>query len=734
MLVSFIRLFFVFLFVLYSQNIAFSEIFMDADSISYDSENDIISASGNVVVTQIISQNKKRVLNTNKIQYNRKTRQINLIGNSKIKEYTGDVISGSDIEIDEDFKKGIINSMKIVFNDKSHVHAKTAKKNGNIFTFENASYSPCYENEKCSHTLWDLLADDVIYDDKKKTFTYRHVRFRIKGHSILYFPYFSHPSFTIKRTTGFLTPIISSNNDTGKIIGIPYYMVLGNDRDLKITPFIMFRNRGLLSSEYRQLFYNGDLFIGGSILSRSKNKNIHIAEQHNRWHTDISWKSYNLDNKQLFIRLNRVSDMTYLSKYPVDRNHNKGSIVSKKSTESKIVFDKFDDNYFMTLSGHVFQTTNHDADPKIFPSFKFNKKQTNVLDGILYFDNKTTYLNRKNNEIENQNIYTKNMLHTNNKLSWNRNIIKYHSIFDIYSSLGCDIYYHNNKHNNNKQKNLMAPIIENSLSWKMPFKAETIFHNKKCIVSPKISFTSVMTSHDKKYSLINEDSIFDNFDDLKIFSMNRYGNMDRIDNSDRISIGLENEVYDKKRRNINFFIGRSITLKNRNIDIREKKSSENVARIIWQPSDSITFRSRSIGIPYLEKVSMFEMGSSLKIHNIILDGAYFFDKRKNKILKNMNDTSLLGISIGYNLNQNWNIITSTVFDMKNKHANRNITRGLFLKYKNECLEFACGIYKSKYHDQDIKPKSGFSLSFNLKNIGGISESENKYIYNSIISH
>ena len=54
---------------------------------------------------------------------------------------------------------------------------------------------------------------------------------KIFNHKVFYLPYFSHPDPTVKRKSGFLTPTYSSSENLGTSINVPYFKVLGDDKE-----------------------------------------------------------------------------------------------------------------------------------------------------------------------------------------------------------------------------------------------------------------------------------------------------------------------------------------------------------------------------------------------------------------------------------------------------------------------------------------------------------------------
>jgi lipopolysaccharide assembly outer membrane protein LptD (OstA) len=191
-----------------------------------------------------------------------------------------------------------------------------------------------------------------------------------------------------------------------------------------------------------------------------------------------------------------------------------------------------------------------------------------------------------------------------------------------------------------------------------------------------------------------------------------------LEHKERTSLGVENNIYTGNRKILNFFIGKS--------------KSDNVGRIVIHPTDFCAVRSRFVGVPFNHNLKMLELGLTSKIDKLSLDVSYFGDKRKNK----HRDFSLsqIGGSVGYHINQYWSASYSEILNLQKKAGNKNLSRGIFIKYKDECCEFGFGVYKSKYKDMDIKPRTGIILTFAFKNLGEISQSSKKFRYKSIIGN
>jgi lipopolysaccharide assembly outer membrane protein LptD (OstA) len=118
-------------------------------------------------------------------------------------------------------------------------------------------------------------------------------------------------------------------------------------------------------------------------------------------------------------------------------------------------------------------------------------------------------------------------------------------------------------------------------------------------------------------------------------------------------------------------------------------------------------------------LKLLESGVNLKIGRVSSGIGYIYDSRKNPFREK--SISQLGLSLGIKISQFWNVSVSQIFNMKKWMGHRNLSRGVFFDYKDECFGFGIGVYKSKYRDKDISPKTGFMITIlfkNLANIGG----------------
>jgi LPS-assembly protein len=578
------------------------------------------------------------------------------------------------------------------------------------------------------------------------------VKLRIKGVPVFFTPYFSHPSPDVKRKTGILTPIMRCYSDVGIYAGIPIYVAIAPDRDMKLTPFFSSKKRWLAAMEYRQKFIYGDLDVSASVLRKSTRQNPVAAtttvntatanplqqtnsaaaattavgsdsfqiNKHTRWHIETSYTSRNLDNKRLLLKLDRASDVTYKTLYPVRSTKNvNNEWLAEKYNDSAVVFDAYDKNYYLVTESHYYQTSEKLTAPFICPHINFKGKKAEVMGGIMSFDSDTVYLARRK---EKSSMLGKDFFRTTNKVNWNKSFDMNMFLLELNSGVRADIYDITATKQADSQNDIF-PVLENQISISAPYVSKV--KSNTAIWGPKLTFNSVETSNRRANYPYNEDSVFDNCSDLSLHSLNRYGGYDAIENGERISFGFENSIYNDKRRWINIFVGRSA-----NIGNRQKKKfpgkAATVGRLVLKPMENLSFRLRFVGIPFVENVKLIESGVSTTYKNVSLSVGYFYGSKITGVQEN--GVAQLGLNCGIKLSEFWSVAGSEVMNLKNKNGKRSLVHMASLRYEDECFEFKIGIHKTNLKDSDIKPRIGINLTIAFKTLGSFNRPTNKHLH------
>ena len=230
-----------------------------ADELVYDYEKNTVSAVGSV---QLYYDGAS--LEAKRVTYDRAKNLVIAEGNVRLKEKSGQVVNADRLQLTEDFKEGFIDSLRVDSPDKTHFAATRADRlEGNITVFQNGVYTAC---EPCKDkpekpVLWQVKAQRIIHNQDEQMIYYKDATLEFFGMPIAYFPYFSTPDPTVKRKTGFLTPVFANSSELGFGIGIPFFWNIAPDRDLTLTPVYYSQQGLLMQGEWRQRLMNGSYNI-----------------------------------------------------------------------------------------------------------------------------------------------------------------------------------------------------------------------------------------------------------------------------------------------------------------------------------------------------------------------------------------------------------------------------------------------------------------------------------------
>lgn len=112
-----------------------------------------------------------------------------------------------------------------------------AQNSQKVITLKHATYSTCPPKSP----MWEFSTSTLVLDHPNNIGRAYNMLFRIKSVPVFYFPYFTYP-LSSKRKSGFLFPVIGNVNfetlgsDPGSFIGFPFYWNLAPNYDALITP------------------------------------------------------------------------------------------------------------------------------------------------------------------------------------------------------------------------------------------------------------------------------------------------------------------------------------------------------------------------------------------------------------------------------------------------------------------------------------------------------------------
>ena len=232
-----------------------AKLLLTSSQLIYDRDQEKIIAVGGV---QINYGGYKLV--AKRVEYDQKNGRMIAIGDIELIEPGGNRLYAEKMDVTDDFAEGFINALRLETTDNTRLVARKGRRvNAEEMILENGVYTAC---EPCKQhpekpPLWQVKAERVIQNGKTHTVRLENAEFELFGKPIAWVPVLQVPDHTVKRKSGFLFPKMSSSENLGFGLGIPYYQTLGPHMDATLTVFGYTSQGALIDAEFRQQFKYG---------------------------------------------------------------------------------------------------------------------------------------------------------------------------------------------------------------------------------------------------------------------------------------------------------------------------------------------------------------------------------------------------------------------------------------------------------------------------------------------
>lgn len=204
-------------------------------------------------------------LRAREISYDRGTDTLTLTGPITLDDGNYTTVLADEGQLSRDLRNGILTGARVVMDDQLQLAAnQISRTNGRYSTLYKAAVTSCRVCKDGDDPLWQIRARRVIHDAESQQLFLDGAQFRVGSVPIAYFPRLRLPDPTVERLTGFLAPTLYNSTLLGFGAKVPYFIRIGDDKDLTLTPFITNETR-TLEFRYRQAFRNGGIEFEGAI-------------------------------------------------------------------------------------------------------------------------------------------------------------------------------------------------------------------------------------------------------------------------------------------------------------------------------------------------------------------------------------------------------------------------------------------------------------------------------------
>ncbi|MFC3050976.1 LPS-assembly protein LptD [Kordiimonas pumila] len=289
-----------------------------ADNLSYDQETSNIIATGNVRL-----EKDGFILEAQEVRYNEKTGVAEAIGAVKLSTPNGDILYAPHMMVDNALKDALIEDLRLILADGAQVRAAKGVRDdaSGVMSLDRIVYSPCKvcADGSGKKPLWQIRAVKVVHDKEKHRLIYDDAVLEVFGVPVFWTPYFSHPDPTVDKASGLLPLNIQTTKNLGFYVGLPYYWVIDDSKDLTVTPVFTTKEGFVLQSEYRQHLRSGKYSLGGSVTYTDERDTLNMltGDHEFRGHVESEGQFGHGPKWRSTYQLNWASDDTYLRRYDI---------------------------------------------------------------------------------------------------------------------------------------------------------------------------------------------------------------------------------------------------------------------------------------------------------------------------------------------------------------------------------------------------------------------------------
>ena len=522
-----------------------------ADTVTYDSNADLVTASGDVRMNR-----DGNYLAADQVIWERKTGKVYAKGNVVLLTPEGDKLVGDTVQLTDTLRDGTVDNLMIVLENGARVAATRGTRTGNVTTLENAIYSPCpvTTDSGCpKRPSWAITAAKVIDDPSTGRVRFIGGRLQLFGVTLPLLPIFN-VSRGNEGATGWLTPQFSISSKKGFEIAEPFHWQIGPNRDFTLTPHLYTGVLPAIEANYRQLNRWGAFQLGGFVTYgsiESTDPDITSMRKGVRAYFEANGKAQ-LDPEWSITGSFRVAtDKTMTRRYDITNDDRLRNVVN---------VERIDPDSYISIAGWAFEGLRaQDREkqiPIVLPAIDARFREEDVVGGTLQLQANSLSIIRIEGQ-DTQRAFASAEWDLRRLTPWGQQI--------TLTAYGRGDVYHTDD-----AASTAVPIYSGTDGWhsrvigalaadvQWPFVGP-LFGGIQRVV-PRVQL--VLTPPTPNIDIPNEDARSIDLEDSNLFALNRFPGYDRWEDASRLTYGLDWSL-DRPNLSISSTIGQSYRLVNR---------------------------------------------------------------------------------------------------------------------------------------------------------------------------
>ena len=693
-----------------------------ADVLEYDDRSQTVTANGDVRMARGAER-----LRADKVVWHRDSGKVLASGNVAAVNQTGDTAYGDSIELTDTLKDGVVDNMLVVLARGGRLAATrgTRAADGTI-DVSDAAYTPCavVDAAGCPKSpSWKITAVRVVYRPDRRRIYYTGARLHLFGLPTIPLPQLSSPVGGDPES-GLLSPILRVNRANGFEVATPYYLQLGVNRGLTLTPHIFTGVLPMAQAQYDALGTHGSFRVTGYATVSRKSDDItpyastDTREAFRGYLDGIGL--YQLDpNWSIAGSLRLTTDRTFLRRYDISGDDRLRTTLSA---------ERIDRDSYLGITGWYVQTLRvndqQGMQPVALPVIDYRRRFTDTpLGGVLQLQLNTLGITRTNGQ-DTQRAFA--------GAEWNwRGLTRWGQEVTLTGYLRGDLY--------NTSGVLASPAvyagrsgfhgrgiaaIAGDIRW--PFIGEMFGGTQR--ITPR--FQVVASPPINNSAVPNEDSRAVDLDDSNLFALNRFPGYDRFEDSVRATYGAEYAL-DLPGVTVNAVIGQSYRLSDRATILYQgtglsDRFSDYVGRTEVRFHDLVSFTHR-YRIDHSDfTVRRNEIDATIGTRETYLLAGYLrLNRHIFPSIEDLEDHAEVRLAGRVKISRFWSAFGSTIIDLTGRDQDplsvsdgfNPVRHRLGVQYEDDCLRLGFTWRREYVQTGDARAGNSFLLTLALTNLG-----------------
>ena len=630
-----------------------------ADSIELDAQGNLI-AQGNVDIVY-----KEQRLKAPKVVYIKDKNILIMDMGATLTDENGSSFIAETAELDQQLLNGIINGANLVLKQQIQMRADILEReNGFNTNLTNVKATACFS---CDNPIpiWQIRAKSGNHDIERQQLIFQNAHIRVFDIPVFYVPYLRLPEPRVKRMRGFLVPRTKQNSLLGFGLELPYFLPMGQDRDITISPLISQETK-TLKLNYRQAFDEGRIVAN---LAASKDT-VFSEKLRGRFQSN---GDFNLPNDyRLYYDFTIVSDNSYISDYdypPLDRI---ASRISVNKTQ-KLQHQEANLVYYHSLFD----------DYGVLPAIiNFNHYDKYIKVPTLQGDFRVSTILHNNFRSSQKNIYGRDIRRLNTSLGWSNSYKTNQGIrIELGSQIRFDSYLTRQDTRFKNEENTVSADGLITVGWPM-IRHDILRHQD--ILEPVLQF-AISKQEDLKLPL--EESIYSELDEGNLISLSRFPARDRFEKDARGAIGLKWLRKFKSGSKLDISLGQ-VFRQNEEEDFNtgsglNSKVSDYLLSAKYMAQKGFSIAGRTLLDPNISPNRIEALATYAWDRVSLSTGFSFLPKSISQERKN--DISELRLATIYQFDDVWRYTTGVRYDLSN---DRTAEVSIGILFDNECTNVA----------------------------------------------